>query len=419
MRIGLLHANPLFPFIFEAAEEYGFELVLFARADQVPERFPKATIACVALDLTNERAALETVSMYAKDYRLQGLLTLWEGAVPFTARAAAHLGLPGLAPQAADATRDKGLMRTLLQHAGLNTPGFVRLTDPSELSRCRQLRYPIVVKPARGYGSLGVVRVDSPKDLESALFRVHRLCRDRLASFGLERAILVEEFVSGPEFIVDAMASPDGLALATIAYKGAPRGPYFEEEFYFTPADVESGLRAAIEEQVALAVRALGITLGATHTEVRLREGTEPVVLDLAARLGGAGCSAPPVRTAHGIDLLQTTLADSLSLSHLAPEAPDQSSIGSWVTVAVGAGGMFQGFVGLAPALEHPSTQRFVRLSPSGTIFRAYPDFCGFPGIFFGQHRDHEEAKAYASFVRRTVGVQYASSTQEPTETRG
>src|SRR5207247_3959355 len=79
--------------------------------------------------------------------------------------------------------------------------------------------------------------------------------------------------------------------LAVFDKPDALDGPFFEETIYVTPSQVPSGLQKAITDCADRAVRALGITEGAIHAELRYNE-RGPWLIELAARPIGGRCSA-------------------------------------------------------------------------------------------------------------------------------
>src|SRR5579862_2129820 len=153
----------------------------------------------LALDFTTVEAATEAIIAYAAERPLDAIVAVDDSATLLAARAAAALGLPHNPPEAAEAARDKGLMRTLMSTAGVPCPVFRRFplaSDPTEVAR--QVDYPCVVKPLRLSGSRGVIRANNPAEFLAAFTRVKRiLLGDGLPLAGTD--ILVEDFIPGVE----------------------------------------------------------------------------------------------------------------------------------------------------------------------------------------------------------------------------
>jgi biotin carboxylase len=83
----------------------------------------------------------------------------------FSVDASAALGLPHNSLAAAEAARDKHLMRRLFALAGVPSPSFrLRSTGDNLVALAAETAYPCVVKPLRLNGSRGVIRADTPEE---------------------------------------------------------------------------------------------------------------------------------------------------------------------------------------------------------------------------------------------------------------
>jgi hypothetical protein len=68
-------------------------------------------------------------------------------------------------------------------------------------------------------------------------------------------------------------------------------GPYFEETIYVTPSRLPSDAHHALESCAQRAARALGLTTGPVHVELRYND-RGPWLIEMAARPIGGRCSA-------------------------------------------------------------------------------------------------------------------------------
>src|SRR5207237_2408585 len=89
--------------------------------------------------------------------------------------------------------------------------------------------------------------------------------------------------------------------------------PFFEGTIYATPSRVPAGLQSAIKECADRTVRALGITEGPIHAELRYNE-RGPWLIELAARPIGGRCSAVLRFGDHGVALEEIILRHGLGL---------------------------------------------------------------------------------------------------------
>lgn len=142
-------------------------------------------------------------------------------------KALEELDLPytGAGPAFFDPTREE--MQAAADAQGVSFVRGHRVTSVEEAKRLvGNLRYPIMVKHPKSYGSTGMFResrCDTPEQLEQ---QVERVCRE----FGAAR---MEEFIVGKEYNVLVVDNPDDLE-SPIAYPPAelifPEG----EEFWHT-----------------------------------------------------------------------------------------------------------------------------------------------------------------------------------------
>lgn len=73
------------------------------------------------------------------------MLSFCEMAQPLVARLAERLGLPGNAPSAVDAARDKHATRVALEEAGLPTPRNFLITSPDGLPQVHEFSWVCLV----------------------------------------------------------------------------------------------------------------------------------------------------------------------------------------------------------------------------------------------------------------------------------
>jgi biotin carboxylase len=156
------------------------------------------------------------------------------------------------------------------------------------------VRFPCVVKPIGLSGSRGVIRANTPAELAAALQRVRRLLarKDvRALRTGLEDNVLIEGFIDGREYAVEAVLTDGHLHTFTIFDKPDPLdGPFFEETIYLTPSALSNEQQEEVSEQVARGARALGLRHGPIHAECRLADAGI-FLLEIAARPIGGLCS--------------------------------------------------------------------------------------------------------------------------------
>lgn len=102
-----------------------------------------------------------------------GVCTFFEIAVPIATQLAASLGLPSNPIEAVAAARDKHATRRISAAVGLPTPKHASITCEADLVTAgRVVSFPAVIKPIGMFQSMGVLRVDSQEELETAYGKV-------------------------------------------------------------------------------------------------------------------------------------------------------------------------------------------------------------------------------------------------------
>ena len=212
----------------------------------------------------------------------------------------------GSDPLTLSLTLDKAMAKKVIRGEGIPTPGFQKVEKMEDLHGL-DLRYPLFVKLCYEGSSKGV-RLDSKiSDLSSLREKVGWL----LETYG--PPVLVEEFVSGPEFTVGILgnSNPSVLGVMQIEIKGSSpdeaiyslevKREWEEKVRYHCPPPIPSPLLKSIEEVALRAYRALDcrdvsrvdIRIGGDRIpyflEVNPLPGLSPVYGDLPIMAGRMG----------------------------------------------------------------------------------------------------------------------------------
>ncbi|MGZ6363292.1 MAG: ATP-grasp domain-containing protein [Ktedonobacterales bacterium] len=272
----------------EAANRLDVEVV---RGIDAPEDLARQWGLPIAVDFTAVDSAVRNIVAYAADHPLDAIVAVDDSATILAARAAAALGLPNNPPEAAEAARDKGLMRHLMSQGGAPCPIFRRFAlagDPEEIAQ--HVTYPCVVKPLLLSGSRGVIRADNPAEFVAAFGRLKRmLLGDGYPLDGT--SILVEDYIPGVEVALEGLLTNGLLHVLAVFDKPDPLdGPFFEETIYITPSRLPDATQTAIAECASLAAASIGLHDGPVHAELRVNE-RGPWMLEIAGRSIGGLCS--------------------------------------------------------------------------------------------------------------------------------
>jgi biotin carboxylase len=175
--------------------------------------------------------------------------------------------------------------------------------------------YPCVLKPTILAASRGVIRADDPAAFIAAFQRIAAILRaPETSSLGDGATeVLVEDFIPGREVALEGLLVAGELHVLALFDKPDPLdGPYFEETIYVTPSRLPADVQAAIAAETRWAARALGLTEGPIHAELRVNE-KGPWVVEVAARTIGGLCSRT-LRFGAGLSLEELVIRHALGI---------------------------------------------------------------------------------------------------------
>ena len=331
-----------------AARKLNLEVVV---GIDLPETLSEYWHVPLGLDFADPEASVRTIVKYAQEHPIHAIFSVDDSATELAARAGMALGLAHNSPQAAEAARDKLLMRTLMSAGGAPCPifrAFSLSNDPAWIAI--QVSYPCVVKPLRLSGSRGVIRANDPDEFVVAFNRLKRL----LISEGNaehESSMLVEDFIPGFEVALEGMLTHGQLKVLALFDKPDPLdGPFFEETIYTTPSRLDAKVQEDIARCVATAAASLGLREGPVHAELRVNE-LGPWMLEIAGRSIGGLCSTI-LEFGSGMCLEELILRHAIG-HEIASIERDKDAAGVMM-IPIPAAGILKAVRGVEEALQVP-----------------------------------------------------------------
>jgi len=332
----------------QAARQLKLEVVV---GIDLPETLAEYWHVPLGLDFNDPQVSVQTIVAYAQEHPFRAVLSLDDSASELAARASMALHLPHNSPQAAEAARDKLLMRTLMAQGGAPCPIFRQFAlndDPQSVAT--QVSYPCVLKPLRLSGSRGVIRADDPQEFQRAFQRVRQLLLSEGYS-GAETSILVEDFIPGFEVALEGILTHGQLKVLTLFDKPDPLdGPFFEETIYITPSRLARDTQTAIARCVSLAAASLGLREGPVHAELRVNE-RGPWMLEIAGRSIGGLCSTI-LEFGSGMCLEELILRHAIGEEIADLEREEQAA--GVMMIPIPAAGLLKGVYGVEEARQVP-----------------------------------------------------------------
>ncbi|MEU9019723.1 ATP-grasp domain-containing protein [Actinomadura sp. NPDC048394] len=261
-----------------------YRVHLFCRAEPTWER-PHICGSTVFDDVFDVPALIREAVRIAAAGEVRGVVSWSDDLAVPAAYVAESLDLPGGKPEMVVACSDKHLTRSALAGAGVPQPLSIAVSRTDEALRAAERTgYPAVLKPRGLAGSIGIVRVDGPEELES-WFPWSAGARAAGAP-RYETPVLVEEYLDGPEISIDSVVHRGRVQPIYLARKVVGYAPFFAELGHFVDGADPLLADLRVMQVLQAAHSALGFTEGVTFTEMRLtRRG--PKVIELNGRLGG------------------------------------------------------------------------------------------------------------------------------------
>ncbi len=268
-----------------------------------------------------------------------------ELALTSVVRAAEALGMPFYGDVATvDRCQAKDLMRDAYRSGGAPIPAFASASTFAQVEAfVAGQGLPIILKPSRGWGQRGVSKVEATSELAPAYQRA----RDASTS-GM---VLVEEFVDGAEFSVNAYTQDGATTVLSvteriITHYPDPPGITFAEWY---PSGLDPERHAQAIAAAVAGIRALGIRRGPTYTQLRLGTGGAKLV-ETAYRLGG-GLDPDVALLASGTSLFRKILGVALDRPNWEAAGPEAERHGGAIgKFLVGRPGRITRITGLEEA---------------------------------------------------------------------
>lgn len=291
----VLGAGPEQLYAIGLAQELGVSVVAFDRNPQAPG-FGRADRS-----FAHDPSDVRWVLSRCHELNVAFLLPTPMGALLEVAgRINDELGLPGIGERAARLCADKWMMREALAEAGLPQPRVQEVRDIGKIGATGDaLGWPVIIKPREGSGSRGVV-VLTNADAAVEHLSWHRRHAVRRAG---ESTTLVEEWIEGPEFGIDA-AMVDGLFhLICVRRKEVTALPFRLAYGVSTPPRLEVSEIARLSTAAEQASRAIGLDNCLIHLDMILQEGTgSAYVIELGGRPSGFRISSHFVPAVTGLE---------------------------------------------------------------------------------------------------------------------
>lgn len=295
----------------ELVKSLGYKIILFATELTISELME--VDVPYEIDLNDEDAVLSKAKELSEKYNIVGVFTLNEYRVALAARIRKVLGITyGLSYEAAFRCRNKKETRKILTDNNVNSVKYRLIRSIEEADKALEtIHLPVVIKPSNDAGSEMVYCCKTINEVHSAIQSIQE-CKGNLVGQEIDKEILLEEFLTGPEFSVETYTFNKQTKIIAITAKKvlSPFNPI--EVGHTVPARIDADTVKSIEKIIKDSVEAIGIDYSITHIELKLTP-MGPKIIEINARPGGDQITTL-VEMTTGYNLHEIELLASLGL---------------------------------------------------------------------------------------------------------
>jgi len=272
----------------------------------------------IVVDITNEEEMLRV----ARDEKINGVIhPCSEVSMNVMGRINDELGLAGISLEQAILSTNKHLMREAFKKGNAPSPKSILTKSSDDAWEYFQKDFDknAILKPSRNSGSRGISKVTrdiSKKDF----FHLYEIALNE----SRDNSVLIEQFVTGPEFSVEIIVWNGKVNVLTVTDKKTTEAPHFVEIGHNQPSCFPAEIKNIIKETAISGVKALGVDKCACHAEVKVQDG-KAYLMEIGARMGGDFISTVLTHLSTGIDMVEAAINCALNIEpDLTPKSKAQ-----------------------------------------------------------------------------------------------
>lgn len=290
----------------------------------------------ILADTTKHDEALEALEKYINsnpDVKIEGAVTFWEDDVLLTSKITDKYHFKGIPFSIAKKVRNKYKFREFCETNGLPAPKHKLIKTENDIEYIdKNLRYPLVIKPAHGSSSAFVVKVEDKEELKKTFNYIKNTLSASVESSltdGFD--ILAEEYIDGDEVDIDILIQNGKIKYYSITDNDKTNEPFFIETGDAIPSSLPEKDQDKLINLAEETLEKLGIQNGCIHFEAKsTKYGPYPIEVNL--RMGGDQ-TFDYVKKAWGMDLIENAAKIALGIyipKTVRPENPHKYLIGQY-----------------------------------------------------------------------------------------
>jgi biotin carboxylase len=349
----------------------------------------------ITLDFSHPERAARQACEFGSQYPIDAVIPVDEDTAVVAASVAQALRLRHNPVEAAITAKDKHWMRELLSRNNVQVPRYWHFyleENPRDVAA--RVTFPCVVKPVFLSTSRGVMRADNEEQFAEVVQRLDRIVSDpKIARRGgvLAREALAEEFVPGVEVAIEGLVTDGEFRMLAVFDKPDPLdGPFFEETIYVTPSRLAADVQRQIVETTAAATRAMGLTKGPVHAELRVNDHG-PWVIEVAARAIGGLCSRA-LKFAGGVSLEELIIRHALGEDVAGIDRESQAA--GVMMIPIPRAGILREVLGVAAANAVPDIEEVIISAHITQEILPPPEGASYLGFIFSRAETADRVEA-------------------------
>ncbi len=206
--------------------------------------------------------------------------------------------------------QNKGRFRRFLSEHGFNVPAARVYKNAGEAQeQSRDLKWPVIVKPADSSGSKGVSRVDTPDELNAAI--------ENALKFSFSGEFIIEDYIEQKGFSSDTDCfSVDGemkfISFNSQRFDAKAQNPYTPAA-YSWPSSMSAGHQKELASELQRLIKLLGLGTSIYNIETRVGTDGKAYIMECTPR-GGGNRLAECLEFATGVDLIGNTVRAAVGM---------------------------------------------------------------------------------------------------------
>ena len=281
--------------VVKAAKEQGYYVIT---CDYLPDN--------VAHKYSDEFANFSTtdkegILAYAREKKIDGVVTFTDSGVVTTAYIQHHLGLPQIGPlESVEILQNKARFRQFLTDNGFVVPKAKGFSKKDEAMASKDFfTLPVIVKPVDAAGSKGVTKVSKWDELESAI--------DWAIQFSFSGDFIIESFIEKKGCSSDSDCfSVDGqfkfMSFSAQRFDEQAAGEYTPAA-YSWPSTLGKEAEEELSKELQRLISLLGMRTTVYNVETRVGTDGKPYIMEISPR-GGGNRLSEMMHYATGVDMI-------------------------------------------------------------------------------------------------------------------